>query len=346
MAIIPETDISGRNVGVTLREKPFIYEYPDGVSRLSYDLWQLCNSAAINKWARYSPLTRGGKFIPFSTLPNANPFSVGAWKYERITASPANLSEFANYDHDAVIPVVLGFPSEMYSNYPMQFAIGITPEGAYGITLSDVIAADRKYFGVAIRQKNNPANYIWGTADTTGATVLSVDLTQHSAWFPAGQIVEVIFFYSDAKKKFEDPYIQTDFWSLMCDDTVAPIKEFTLKQFSAPVTWEQLIIGVDPLNGTWSYDELSFDDISLTIKGKVATDYRMSIRVLDVNNSEIFSYRMLSDVRVGAGETKLVLSTGLCSMRIPYNSTQVFVQIINEKDGNKVVAEKPVINFG
>lgn len=328
--MINNTNVSMRAVKSVLMEK-------------ANDLWGLCNSPNINKWAKYSPKTAGGTIIPFSTLPAAKPFELGSWKYTDRTASPAKLGDFRNYHHEAVEPVILGFPSEFYCNFPTQFTIGITPKESNNICLQDVFNSDGKYFGVAIRQKNKPQNYIWGTTETPGATQIDVDLSQHKAWFPAGQVVEVIFFYCNSKKKFEDPDLQTDFWSLMCEPNVQAVKEFTLKSFAPPVTYEQIIIENAPLNGNWSYDELSFDDISIKVKGKVQANYRLGIKVITSDGKYYNDYAMLRDVTVNAGETVTVLSTGLFYLPFYNQANMAFIQVLNLKDNNKIIAEKPIL---
>lgn len=125
MAIINGTQIgadnvSGRDVGILLREKPFLYTYPDGVTRMSYDLAKLCRSPNINKWSKYKPVfykssgVTGNKLEAiygdsgFIMVKEATLNEPGLIDYaippEGVNA-PHRLGDFRGYDHNAPEPI-------------------------------------------------------------------------------------------------------------------------------------------------------------------------------------------------------------------------------------------------
>lgn len=126
---IGAADISGRDIGLLLKEKTFLYTYPDGISRLSYDAWQLCHSPLIDKWAKFSPLTaNGGKWVSPSAA-NDPHAAVGDYQYTLPNPNyDANISQFANYNHSSKENLVVRceFPENLWSD-----AINPLPRGNY-----------------------------------------------------------------------------------------------------------------------------------------------------------------------------------------------------------------------
>lgn len=332
MARIGNTDISRDAVRVLLSES-------------SKSIWTICNNPNINIWAKYSPKTDHGTNIPFSCQPVSDPYNCVAWEYNPIPITEARLGDFRNYNHNAIVPISGGFPSELYSNADNMFMVATIPDEGDNINCSIIYNTRNLYFGVAIRLVNDHSKMIWCTNPQKGASSVVVNLRDYSAYFGNGATVESVLFYAESHKTLDAPDIMNNYYSLKADATVIDRKEFTIKSYSPPITWESLRLIVDPNSGNWFYDEVSFNNIGIEIKGKVQTDYRMGIRIVTPDDRYYNEYLMLRDIRVEAGQTVRILDTGMIDLRFYNDYNMVFVQAINLKDENNLIAEIPVMRM-
>lgn len=305
-------------------------------------LWNLCNNKNINKWAKYSPRTHNGSFIPYSVLPANSPYECTVW-----TSSPAairaHLGDFRNYKHDALQPVTVMWPTEIYKDLQYnQFIVNFENTSAYteGICLDEVMNISNLYLGVAIRKKGS-SGYQWATSEVKGGNIVSLNLSNVN-YFNVNDVVECTVFYTPTRKNLDNPDVLTDFYSLKCDANTVITKEYTIKRQQAGNTYESVTIGTVPENPTLDYDMVQFDNISITVKGKITAPYRYRVRITTPDESAFNDYNMNSDVEVRAGETKTILNTGMYTFNYWRPQSHIFIQVYDLKDNGRLITERMI----
>lgn len=306
----------------------------------SKSLRDICRSPKINKWSRYSPLTNGGNYIPFETYPVSNPFDVSQWEHTKRAITEAKLGDFRNYKHDALPPATIMFPTELYKDLAWnQFVVNFEKETAYteGICLDKVIDISNLYLGVAIRKKGSNG-YHWATTEVKGGNIVSLNLTNVN-YFDVNDIVECTVFFTPTKKNIDNPDVLTDFYSLKCDINTIITKEYTIKRQQAGNTYESVTINTEPETPFLDYDMVQFDNIRVTVKGKITAQYRYSVRIITPDESAFADYNMQSDVEVRGGETKTILNTGMFTFNFWQPQTHIFIQVYDLKDSGRLISE-------
>lgn len=331
MPIISEQNISMRNVKNVLKEK-------------ANDLWSICHSPRINKWARYSPLTEGGTNISFRNLPTHTPWDQLIWEHTPSQVNEAKLGDFRNYNHAAFAPMSGGFPAELYKNINNMFMVGIVPDGGTIISTNDVFNTNELHFGVAVRKKNDPSMYFWGTNPQKGSSSVTLDLKPFGA-FPTGTIVEVCLFYASAHKEAMDPDVINDYYSIRADENVVWIKEYTIKNYIPPVDWETLTIKYEPMIANWDWDLVWFDDIWVEITSKISKDFQFGIRIVTPDERYYTDFSMLRPQYVEAGKLTRLVNTGHIELPLYQDYNIVFIQVFDKLNSNKIIAEIPVAKF-
>lgn len=227
MAVIQNNNISGRAVGVILKEKPFLHTYPDGVSRMSYDLWQLCHSPLINKWAKFSPLTaNGGRWEAPSKA--TQPYdATDQWYYQMPSNLnyDANLAQFGNYTDSFIYPASIMFPEQLWSDIDNMLSIGVqfgTPY-IYGIddAYPNFVVDGKLLLYPCACLSNDKGMYNWAAGEM-------IPLLPGSEVFSG----KVTFCLSDTKKDWRDPNVQANFYSLNFDGTQPVSKTLPIKASS------------------------------------------------------------------------------------------------------------------
>lgn len=308
----------------------------------------LCNSPNINRWAKYSPLTRNGEHIPYTCYPASLPFECQMWEYNPITSDGSHLGDFRNYLHSAVKPVFSGFPDKLYSNINNIFAIGTSiGEGPY-ISLNDVYNSTNKYFGVAIRRVDDHSKMIWGTDASKGSTSVSVDLSKFSAYFGSSRRVECIMFYSSSNKPFDAPDLITDFYSIKCDLTVIDRKEYTIQTYTPPSPYDEFRLIVEPNGGNWSYDVVQFDRLAIELKSVATTTYYHNLRIITPDGRYSIDGWRPQQVTIQAGQRGVTCDIDNMELIFWSDYNLVFVQALDlsvSTTNPKVLAEIPVMKF-
>lgn len=303
-------------------------------------LWNVCNNPNINKWAKYSPRTHNGNYIPYSVLPTDKPFMCEIW-----TSSPAairaHLGDFRNYKHDALPPAAIMFPTELYKDLAYnQFVVNFENSTAFteGICLNEVMDISNLYLGVAIRKKGS-SGFEWATSEVKGGNIVTLNIANIN-YYNVHDIVECTVFYTPTKKNIDSPDVLTDFYSLKCDANTVITKEYTIKRQQSGNSYESVTINTEPEKPILDYDMVQFDNISVTVKGKITDNYRYRIRLVTPDESAFVDYNMNSDVEVRAGETKVILNTGMYTFDYWRPQSHIFIQVYDLKDDNRLITEK------
>lgn len=332
MATFGNTNISLNAVRATLGES-------------TKSLWNLCHNSNINKWALYSPLTNHGKNISYRCLPVSNPWDCTTWEYKPYNVTEARLGDFRNYEHAATKPVTIAYPTTLYKNVLNTFAAGFAPDTdvSNSIRLKDVYGTANKYFGVAIR-KVGANTWSWCTSDTKGSSMVGIDISG-LAGLNSGTQVEVITFFSSTMKALSSPDVQADFYSIQCDSETIAKKVYTIQNYVPPTNYEKITIKPSPLNGNWSYDELSFDNITIELKSKISSYYKLKVRLITPDDRYFTDYNMKDVIHIGAGETKIIANTGMMWLRFYQDYSMMFIQVLDMQNSNKLLAEMPITKF-
>lgn len=278
----------------------------------SKSLREICQSPRINKWAKYSPQTNQGNAINFSTYAVSNPFDVTQWEYTKRTITQAKLGDFRNYKHDAQNPITIGFPEALYYNAPNSISMTVISSDTNNINLTD-LKISNKYMGVAVRRAGSTDKRgNWCTGHSIGDWTVPIDFT---GIYSRRETVEVIVFLTDLKKEsFTEPDKFGDFWSVKSDTNIIDRKTYTLTEFVPPTTYELIYATETPTYGNWYYDELTLDNVSVTVKSKVDYGYKFKVVIEFPESGDWQESRMAEGVRVNAGEQKVVFNTG--TMRV------------------------------
>lgn len=306
-------------------------------------LWALCHNTNINRWAKYSPLTNHGSNISYKSLPVSDPWNCAVWEHVPYNITEARLGDFRQYDHNAFKPVTVMFPEKMYKNIINAVACGYQPTGDVNTTsilVQDVYRVDDKYFGVAIRKKGD-TNYSWVTSQTLGGSMVDIDLSK-LAGISNGTTIELVTFFSSAKKLIDGPHVMTDFYSVKCDANIIDRKEYTVLNYSPPTNYTELTVNPIPINGIWTYDEVAFDSITVSLRSNITTYYKFKVRIETPDGRYYQDYNMPDVVNVAAGEYKQILNTGRHWLRFYTDTDLVFIKVMDMQASNKVIADIPV----
>lgn len=294
---IGESDISGRDIGLLLREKPFLYNYPDGISRLSYDAYQLCHSPLIDKWAKFSPLTaNGGKWVS-PTSENDPHGAVGDYEYSLPNPNyEANISQFAGYNHASKENLVVKceFPANLWSDQDNPI-----PKGMYIRWLND------NYMGLEEVFKEHVVN---GKVELYPCVAIGSDWCTGEKYvaypqFPTApprvlnQNVKMTFCLTDVEKKYwGDPMpVRANFYSLKA-------KPDTVTTMMIPVMTQAIAYNVDILSS--AYGSGSFATIkrrSDQVRGIYINITRADGKPLPSNNNWVIRiYEVMGNDPTGA----------------------------------------------
>lgn len=214
---------------------------------------KLCTNDNINKWSRRKPvrfpspnkisdddaayvsfgldIKKGTSNTDYDTIQEV-------WEYLKprgTSTEPYRLSDFDNYDHNA-IPFITGtgMRDELYKNVPFYADLYISNELTEGsLTIDDFIYLKTCYFA-AIIKNNSRSRQVFITAeqplsgDPDFSRYLEYDLTNDSM-FQVGDKVEVILFLSSNKAEEGDTEPSLNIYGIRVTDEIVVYKEFTIQ---------------------------------------------------------------------------------------------------------------------
>lgn len=176
----------------------------------------LCHSPNINKWAKYSPLTRnGGKWtvpVTYRALPYQ---AIDPWEFVEPPHYTARLGDFRMYADDFIPPVSFIFPSKIVAGDNF-LGMGIF-DSPYHISIGDVHSEynnNALYPCVCLDDMNGM--YSWAAGFDLG----HIDLTGYDL----GKEVRVTYCLSDTEKVMSAPNVTARFYSLNFGEGVYPQK--------------------------------------------------------------------------------------------------------------------------
>lgn len=206
MAVIGSTDVSRDLIRAMLGES-------------SKSIWTISHNPNINKWAKFSPLSRnGGKWIAPQGATAHPKDATAAWYFRDPTSGyPARLGDFRSYTNEVIPPVSMFFPDKIIAGSNKGIAIGIMIDSPYMVSFEDVFPPDqypKLYPCVCI--SDSKGVYVWEAADS----INGIDLKGHSFTSP----VTITYCMSDTKKALSDPNQIAQFYSLNFDGNFSSTK--------------------------------------------------------------------------------------------------------------------------
>lgn len=335
---IGAADISGRDIGVLLKEKPFLYTYPDGISRLSYDAYQLCTSPLVNKYCKFRPGRKEG--IRVELLSSSNPVDLLTRKIGFIPLKfpdGASLEEFAGYDHSCFAPVQVRTPQKLYKNLNNAFTlIGIESTSAdpqFGFSELYGSVLERGWYGaVLLRNLTNGVDEVY-IAKEVAPNAVDIDLT-NDARFKAGDNIKALVCMSDTP--YSEIAIIREFYSVWWEgDSNGAVTDYTLESYLKPQGWAGV---VNVRAGTIMGDSFDHMGISIDINaiglsgGRVA--YKVVVSTDNNQNGTVLIKEGTDNITAGNSKTISISTGGL--MPFMYSFNTVFVELY-DTDSNRLI---------
>ncbi|MGL5689872.1 MAG: hypothetical protein ACRDD8_03535 [Bacteroidales bacterium] len=183
-----------------------------------------------------------------------------------------------------------------------------------------------------------------GTNSQKGSPNITFNISAYQYFFPANSVVEVIVFYSNVYKIFGPSTTSANIFSVKCENTVVDRREYTLIYNTPPNDYETLTLGRTPSNGNWSDNDVWFNELSITVKSRIAANYRLGLRITTQDNYYKTNVAMPSSIRLNAGETRLLLSSRNMSLYFyPARYTSAYVQIYDLLNSDRIIHQVPIV---
>ena len=253
MAIVPNTDV---NLAGNIRD--VLNAAGGSVTNEVITFFQ--TRANINKWAKYKPVRHTKKFDLTDgefqdaryglNIPQAGNSNFGGnriWTYELPAGGeyqPFRLSDFKSYYTDAVPPVTVSFPSNIYVNNDNSRVIYIdidsSAEGmhqpSYNVLVRELFPT-RQHWYIGVGIKNLTRNHLlWKTVsqplESSGSNEFEITFPVHNNWRKGERVAVVALLCSEGftGEPNDTPTFPESFY--LCPTSNIGYKEFTLEFLS------------------------------------------------------------------------------------------------------------------
>lgn len=335
---IGAADISGRDIGLLLKEKPFLYTYPDGISRLSYDAYLLCTSPLVNKFCKFRPGRKEG--IRVDLLSSSNPVDLLDRKIGFLPLrfpDGASLEEFAGYDHSCFAPVQVRTPQKLYKNLNNAFTlIGIesTPsDPQFGFTeLYGTILENGWYGAVLLRNITRGIDEVY-VAKQESPNAIDIDLSNDNR-FREGDNIKALVCMSDTP--YNEIAVVREYYSIWWEgDTNGAVTDYKLESYIKQQGWKGIVnvIGGSIMGDSFDHMGISIDINAIGLAGgRVA--YKVVVSTDNSQNGTTLIKEGVDNISAGGSKNIAISSGGLIPFL--YNFNTVFVELY-DTDSNRLI---------